>query len=161
MAPGWSGPGTWRTTVSSPLGLYGAIEQFYARQIRLLGDGEVVGWGETFTQDAVFEQDGRLGQDGTRAPRAVWRGRAAIVSAADQARGRQRVVRRYWVGMLTVTSDDAGCVRTGYHGALFNTSRAAGVDLFRSTHGTDLLVRVGDDWLVAHRRIDHDDVHRG
>jgi 3-phenylpropionate/cinnamic acid dioxygenase small subunit len=145
--------------VSSGLALRGAIEQFYARQIQLLGDGEVDRWGETFTPDAVFEQDGRLNQDGTRGPRAVWRGRADIVSAAGQARRDSSVVRRYWVGMVTVSHNDDGSVRTGYYGALFNTD-VAGVDLFRSTHGTDLLVRDGGEWLVAHRRIDHDDVGR-
>jgi hypothetical protein len=145
--------------------LYAEIEQFYAGQIRLLSDGAVRRWAETFTKEAVFEQDGRLGQDGSRAPRAVWRGRADIVAAATAgASGRAQatgVVRRYWVGMLTVGRIDADTLRTGYYGALVNTVPDTGAGLFRSTFGTDVLVRDGVEWLVAHRRIDHDDVDRG
>jgi len=146
--------------VAVPFDVYHEIQEFYARQIHLLGAGDIERWARTFTVDAVFEQNARPDRRFARSAKAVRRGRADIAAAAGGATAQRRdesVVRRYWLGMLTVTAEADGSLRTGYYGALINTLPDAGVDVFLSTHGTDVLVREDDSWQVRHRVIGHDD----
>jgi 3-phenylpropionate/cinnamic acid dioxygenase small subunit len=144
-----------------PYELYQEIQEFYARQIRLLGAGDIERWAMTFTTDAVFEQNARPDRQFARSAKAVRRGRADIAAAASGATAQRRddsVVRRYWLGMLAVMPGPGDALRTRYYGALVNTLPAREVDVFLSTHGTDELVREGATWSVRHRVIGHDDV---
>nr|UUG47312.1 hypothetical protein [Amycolatopsis sp.] len=144
----------------APPDVYHEIQEFYARQIHLLGTGDIESWAETFTVDAVFEQNARPDRQFARSAKPVRRGRADIAAAAGGAAAQRRddsVFRRYWLGMLTVTPEADGTLRTGYYGALINTLPDAEVDVFLSTHGTDVLVREDGSWRVRHRVIGHDD----
>ncbi|WP_234425673.1 nuclear transport factor 2 family protein, partial [Streptomyces kebangsaanensis] len=47
------------------------VQDFYARQMRLLDEGRAEEWAETFTEDGVFEQNVKP---------EPWRGRAEIVA---------------------------------------------------------------------------------
>lgn len=142
-----------------PAEVYSSVQQFYARQIQLLGDGDVERWSQTFTEDALFEQATVPGREFARGAAGERRGRNQIAAAARGAVAQRREegkVRRYWLGMLTVTPADGSSVRTDYYAALVQTDRD-GAGLHLSTTGSDVLVRSGESWQVAYRLNAHDD----
>ncbi|WP_329395840.1 nuclear transport factor 2 family protein [Streptomyces melanogenes] len=141
--------------------LYDEIQRFYARQVRLLGDGDVDRWALTFTEDAVFEQEAPADKVFAGNAPPVRTGRAAIAAAARGAVGERRAdgrVRRYLIGMLTVRPAPDGAVHTRYDAVLVQTPRGGPCELHLSTTGRDELVRRGDGWLVRHRVNSHDSV---
>lgn len=145
--------------ISVDQGLYTQVQQFYARQVQLLGNGDIDRWSETFTEDAVFEQEAERGRvfAGNAPPQR--HGRAVIAAAARGAvRQRQEgnVVRRYWIGMLQVEAATDGSVRTRYRAVLFQTVRGSASAVYLSTTGEDVLIRENGDWRVHHRINSHD-----
>ncbi|MEU9731519.1 nuclear transport factor 2 family protein [Streptomyces sp. NPDC048002] len=133
-------------------GLYQRIQQFYARQMRLLDHGAVQEWADTFTEDGVFDQN----------VAAPLKGRVDI-AAASQKRVDQIVAdgitRRHWLGMLEVDpQDDEGVVRTRYYAVSLATERGAVVPprITASTYAEDTLVPSEGGWLVRYRRVTHD-----
>ncbi|WP_069464251.1 nuclear transport factor 2 family protein, partial [Actinacidiphila rubida] len=91
---------------TAPAALYAEVERFYARQAQLLGEGRLDQWALTFTEDAVFEQEAQAGRVWTGNAPSARRGRAAIVAAARGAVAARReaaAVRRYLIGMLTLS----------------------------------------------------------
>ncbi|MGW5703095.1 MULTISPECIES: SRPBCC family protein [Amycolatopsis] len=132
--------------------LYTSLQAFYARQMRLLDNGEAERWAETFTEDGVFAQNAK--------PRPM-SGRADI--AASMRRGLDRLAatglrRRHWTGMLEVEPLPGGEVRTNYYALVISTPKGGKAELYLSTTCSDLLVRWGNGWLVRHRQVDHDNV---
>ncbi|GGN33536.1 nuclear transport factor 2 family protein [Streptomyces fuscichromogenes] len=132
--------------------LYQHIQQFYARQMQLLDDGEAEKWAETFTEDGVF--------DGNAFDKPAV-GRSAVGTAARRAvdgytaRGIQR---RHWLGMLSVEQRDADEVLVTCYAQVLETPRGGRPELRASTGCRDLLVRDGQGWLVKHRFIHRDDL---
>lgn len=139
--------------------LYDEIQRFYARQVQLLGDGDVDRWALTFHEDSVFEQEAPPDKVFAGAAPPVRRGRAAIAAAARGAVAERRAagrVRRYHIGMLTVRRAADGSVHTRYDALLVQTPPGGRADVHLSTTGRDELVRHGDGWLVRHRVNSHD-----
>jgi 3-phenylpropionate/cinnamic acid dioxygenase small subunit len=132
--------------------LYLRVQQFYARQMQLLDRGAVQEWAATFTEDGVFAANAH--------PEPV-RGRSAIAAAAQAATdqlARDRVVRRHWLGMLTVQPEPDGIVRARCYALVITTPRGGQAGLHVSTFCEDVLVADGDDLLVRDRRISRDDL---
>jgi hypothetical protein len=144
--------------------LYTEVQAFYARQVRLLGEGDLDRWARTFTEDAVFAQEAERDRvfAGNAPPER--RGRAAIVAAARgavAARSQSATVRRYLIGMLTVDpgspgDDGDGSIRTRYCALLLQTGAGAAPEVYLSTTGRDVLVRQGGALRVRHRINSHD-----
>lgn len=132
--------------------LFQQIQQFYARQMRLLDTGAAEEWADTFTEDGVFHQN--VAEPLT--------GRATIAVASrkrvDQLAG-DGITRRHWLGMLEVDpQDDHGVVRTRYYALSMATGPDAGArpQITASTVAEDTLVRHAGGWLVRHRLVTHD-----
>ncbi|MEV4510288.1 nuclear transport factor 2 family protein [Dactylosporangium sp. NPDC049525] len=138
-----------------------SLDAFYVRQLHLLNAGEVDAWAATFTGEAVFTQVAPGGRTFAGGAPAQRRGREAIAGALRAAVAKRagiRVVRRYWLGMLTAEPAPDGALRTRF--AAFNVETPAGGRpvIHNSTTGEDLLVPAPGGWLVATRRITHDAV---
>lgn len=164
MAPEATGPAP-----GVPAALYAEVERFYAWQAQLLGEGRLDRWALTFTEDAVFEQQAQAGRVWTGNAPSQRRGRAAIVAAARGAVAARReaaAVRRYLIGMLTlspVTGAGTGIhtVRTRYRAVLLQTPEGGAPEVYLSTTGRDVLVRQDGDWRVRHRINSHDNAPAG
>ncbi|MFG2041504.1 nuclear transport factor 2 family protein [Dactylosporangium sp. NPDC048998] len=131
------------------------LEEFYVRQLRLLDDGAVEEWADTFTAGAVFTQHAPAGRTFAGGAPAVRSGRVAIAAALRAAvakRAGSRVTRRYWLGMLR--ADGAG--RTRWLAFNIETPVGGRPVLHNSTGGEDLLVPAGDSWRVHRRTVVHD-----
>jgi bifunctional aromatase (cyclase/dehydratase) len=129
---------------------YHQVQQFYARQMRLLDSGEAEQWADTFTEDGVFHQN---------VDPAPLEGRPAIAVAA-----RRRIetiksddlTRRHWLGMLETDEQPDGTVRTRYYAMAMATPQGGRLEVYVSTVSEDVLVRTQDGWLVKHRYVVHD-----
>jgi hypothetical protein len=144
-------PTTAPVTVSDDL--YARLQHFYARHMQLLDDGDATGWASAFTDDGSF------GQDTRPEPR---RGREVIAERMRLNTARlaeQKLVRRHWVGNLTVTPVPDGTLRTRYYALVVDTPPGGPAALRLSTVCDDVLVP-GDDggWQVKSRYISHDGV---
>ncbi|EDY42535.1 SRPBCC family protein [Streptomyces sp. SPB074] len=127
---------------------YASIQQFYARQTRLLDEGDGAGWAGTFTDDGVFDQS---------AFTEPVRGRASIASAVRKRPAPPPgTVRRHWLGLPAAWRFPDGSVRTGYDALVVSTPAGAAPVLRLSTTCGDVLVADGDSWLVRHRYVGHD-----
>jgi 3-phenylpropionate/cinnamic acid dioxygenase small subunit len=140
--------------MSAPVAdLYQEVQQFYADQMRLLDDGAVAEWAQTFTEDGVFAANAH--------PEPI-RGRVAIEAgarAAAEELARTGVRRRHWLGMVSVRpgTDDSSLAVDSY-ALVIATPRDGKPTLHASTSCVDDLVRDGDGWLVRHRRVTRDDL---
>jgi hypothetical protein len=130
--------------------MYVQIQQFYARQMRLLDTGAAEDWAETFTEEGVFEE--------TTKPDALY-GRAAIAASArarvDQVAG-DGLIRRHWLGMLDVEPASDGSVHTHYYALAMATPRGGRLDVYVSTECGDELVFLDGQWRVRRRWVRHD-----
>jgi ribosome-associated toxin RatA of RatAB toxin-antitoxin module/3-phenylpropionate/cinnamic acid dioxygenase small subunit len=139
-----------RRAAAEHAGLYHQVQQFYADQMGLLDAGDAENWAKTFTEDGVFAQNVKP---------EPWRGRTEIGTrmraGVDRVTARG-LTRRHWFGMLSVTPQDDGSVRTRYYATVFETPKGGQAKVYLSTTGTDLLVRSAGGWLVAHRLVTHD-----
>jgi 3-phenylpropionate/cinnamic acid dioxygenase small subunit len=132
--------------------LYQRVQQFYARQSHLLDAGDVTAWAATFTEDGVFAANAH--------PEPV-SGRGNIERAARAAADdivRRGLRRRHWLGMVDVTTDDDGTVRSRYYALVFLTPIGGQAALHVSTSGEDILVVAGGELLVRERRVTRDDL---
>ncbi|MEO9322478.1 nuclear transport factor 2 family protein [Nocardioides sp. C4-1] len=145
------------------------LERFYARQSRLIDDGNAVGWAATFTADGVF--------DSPSYPRPA-RGTDELVafargfhdSCVEQATRLRHVVTNVDVVGYDATADPAPDLapdqiadEVEVRAYLQIVATPAGQDsrLVRLTTITDRLVRRADGapgWQVAHRAVRRDDV---
>ncbi|WP_329172293.1 nuclear transport factor 2 family protein [Streptomyces sp. NBC_01477] len=161
--PAGTVPGAVRSPYADGV-LYGEVERFYARQVHLLGEGDLDRWALTFTEDALFEQEAQAGRVWTGNAPSERRGRAAIVAAARGAVAARReaaAVRRYLIGMLDLAPAADGSVRTRYRAVLLQTPRGGTPEVYLSTTGQDVLVRQDGDWRVRHRINSHDNAPAG
>jgi bifunctional aromatase (cyclase/dehydratase) len=130
--------------------LFQQIQQFYARQMRLLDHGAVEEWADTFTEDGVFDQN-------VAGPLT---GRATIAVAAQKRVDQivaEGITRRHWLGMLEVDpQDEQGLVRTRYYAFSMATECGGRPQITASTYAEDSLVRHEGGWLVRYRRVTHD-----
>jgi len=132
--------------------LYPQIEQFYATQMQLLDDGAVQEWADTFTHDGVFEANAH--------PEPA-RGREAIASAAKRTvaeLAEQGLVRRHWIGMLSVRPNDDGSVGARSYAVVLQTPKGGQAAIRFSTVCEDVLVRRDGGWQVLDRRVSRDDL---
>ncbi|MBD0838363.1 nuclear transport factor 2 family protein [Streptomyces sp. TRM68416] len=130
--------------------LFQDVQQFYARQMRLLDQGAVEEWADTFTEDGVFDQNVAEPLTG-RVDIAV-----ASRKRVDQLVA-EGITRRHWLGMLEVDpQDEQGVVRTRYYAFSMATERGGRPRITASTYAEDTLVRHEGTWLVRYRRVIHD-----
>ncbi|MEU9155344.1 nuclear transport factor 2 family protein [Streptomyces sp. NPDC048417] len=128
------------------------VEQFYAQQMFLLDSGQAEAWAETFTPEGVFAAN---------AHPEPFVGRAAIASGARQAAdayAAQGVQRRHWLGMVAVERRDEDRVLARSYALVIETPRGGSPAIRASTLCEDILVREGEGWLVADRRVTRDDL---
>ncbi len=131
------------------------VERFYARQSRLIDEGDAEGWAATFTADGVFDspsypQPAR----GTDELVAFARGfHDSCVASATRM--------RHVVTTVDPVGDDGplGDAEITVHAYLQIVATPQGQDstLVRLTSLTDRLVRHDGGWLVAHRQVRRDD----
>ncbi|MCX4766674.1 nuclear transport factor 2 family protein [Streptomyces sp. NBC_01275] len=127
---------------------YASLQQFYARQMRLLDEGEGQAWADTFTEDGVFDQSTFT---------EPVRGRAAIAAAVrDRPGPPPGTVRRHWLGLPAAWRFPDGSVRSGYDALVVTTAAGGAPGIRLSTSCQDVLVADGDGWLVRHRYVGHD-----
>ncbi|WP_336605628.1 nuclear transport factor 2 family protein [Streptomyces sp. BA2] len=134
-----------------PAELYVQVQQFYARQMGLIDDGRPDEWAETFTEDGVFQEASRLSEP--------LRGRDAIRASSRARKKRldeEKVDFRHWLGMLDVTREDDGSLRTRAYALAMRTPRGGALDIFASVICHDHLVNVNGSWQVRHRDLHHD-----
>ncbi|MFI6442586.1 SRPBCC family protein [Streptomyces sp. NPDC050759] len=129
---------------------YQQIQQFYARQMQMLDDGDGHGWAQTFTEDGVFAQNVKPDP---------WKGRDQIGArmSAGLARVAERgLTRRHWFGMVAAAPAENGTVKTRYYATVYETPKGGKASLYLSTLGEDVLVQQDGHWLVRHRWVAHD-----
>ncbi|MFC4908385.1 SgcJ/EcaC family oxidoreductase [Actinomadura gamaensis] len=125
------------------MSLYARVQDFYARQMRLLDEGKAEEFAETFTEDGVFAQttsDPRHGRDAIA---------IAFRKAIDRRDGPRR---RHWLGMLSVDEEADGTIRTRYYALVIEGRR-----LHLSTSAEDELIDREGALLVRSRTVSHDD----
>ncbi|GGX79967.1 nuclear transport factor 2 family protein [Streptomyces minutiscleroticus] len=135
---------------STPELLRASVEQFYARHMQLLDDGDAEAWAETFTEDGLFALPGR--------PEPT-RGRAALAEGARRAhteRLASHETHRHWHGMLDIRPQDDGSVHVRCYALVVATPRGGEPRLHRSCVCRDVLVPAGSQWQVRSRRVTRD-----
>jgi SnoaL-like domain len=135
-----------------PDSLYLGIQHFYSRQMHALDAGEADAWAATFTEDGEFAANAHA---------EPTRGRAALAAAARAncaELARQNVVRRHWLGMLTVRPLADEKVHARCYALVIATPKAGKPELAFSTLCEDTLVREGETWLVQQRTVTRDDL---
>lgn len=133
------------------------IERFYARQSRLIDDGDAAGWAATFTADGVFDSPS-YPQPARGTDELTAFARGFHDSCVEQATRLRHVVTG-----IDVIGDDATADEVEVRAYLQIVATPAGHDsrLVRLTTITDRLVRRADSatgWQVAHRAVRRDDV---
>jgi len=134
--------------------LYEEVQQFYARQMRHLDEGEVAQWALTFTEDGVFAAN---------AHPEPFRGREAIESGARKTFEQltaDGVQRRHWLGMLDVEEQADGRVLAHTYALILSTPRGGQAAVHLSTSCHDVLVRTGAALQVSNRQVYRDDLPR-
>jgi 3-phenylpropionate/cinnamic acid dioxygenase small subunit len=137
------------TTLADPA-LYTEINDFYARHMRLVDEGRVEEWGETFTHDATISNNAN--------PRPA-HGRDAIVAVIRRAHAElteRGVQHRHWMGMTTVEPLDERTVRATSYALLLAVGADRPPVIDRSTCCVDEIVRVEGAWQISKRRVHHD-----
>jgi 3-phenylpropionate/cinnamic acid dioxygenase small subunit len=132
---------------------YGEIAQFYARQMRLLDEGDAEGWALTFADDGVFRSPAR--------PAPVT-GRANIrdgARATVEDLAARKIVRRHWMGMLEVERQPDGSAHALSYAQVIETPRGGQPALRMTSTCADILVREDGRWVVRDRTITRDDLH--
>jgi hypothetical protein len=128
------------------------VQDFYARQMRLLDDGLTDEWAATFTEDGVF--------DASAQPEPV-RTRAAIAAGAGQVSAHlasQGLARRHWLGMVTAQPQPDGSIRAQCYALVIMTPKGGQPFIGSSSSCEDILVREDGDWKVQWRKVVRDDL---
>lgn len=133
----------------APVEVYVRVQQFYARQMALLDDGDVEEWAATFCADAVFAETGMP---------APLRGSVAIRDAVRPEVDKLAAAGidfRHRFGMLDVVPSPDG-VRTRFSTLALATPRGGPIAVRGNVVGRDHLVPDGASWLVRHRHLRYD-----
>jgi hypothetical protein len=128
------------------------IQNFYAGQMQALDAGAAQAWAATFTDDGVFAASGHPEPTRGRAALAA----AALATSTDLAA--QRIVRRHWLGMLTVLARPDDTVYARSYALVIATPKGGKPGLAFSTLCEDVLVRAAGGWLVRERVVTRDDL---
>jgi len=128
--------------------LYVEVQQFYARQMRMLDSLQLVGYTETFTEDAVVEHV-------ARGERAV--GREQMLAGMRAALPRYAgVAVRHWFDKLLLEPQGEDTVRVSYY-TLVTRTDADGRVVFEPTFTVeDVLVRRDGELFTKVRSIVRD-----
>lgn len=130
--------------------VYIEIARFYARQMRLLDEGDADGWAQTFARDGVFRSPMRsepiIGRAGIR---------DAARATVDDLSARQ-IVRRHWIGMLEVAPRPDGSAYAHSYSQVIETPRGGQPALRMLTTCADVLVCEGGRWVVQDRTVTRD-----
>jgi len=135
----------------SSTAVYQEIQNFYARQMRLLDEGDTQAWAETFESDGVFDANGL--------PEPV-RGRENIQSSARKAwetLTAEGIQRRHWIGMLEVGEHADGTLLARSYALVLVTKRDDQTAIQTSTTCEDVLIRAGETVQVRYRTVRRDD----
>ncbi|MGJ5756576.1 SnoaL-like protein [Streptomyces puniciscabiei] len=136
----------------SSVELYQQVQQFYARQMQLLDNGEVDAWMHTFTEDGVFA---------TNAQPEPTVGREAIGAGARQAMDHfaaQGVQRRHLLGTVAVTGQQGTTVTARSYVLLMETPRGGRTTILCSATCEDVLELGPDGPAVRRREVSRDDL---
>lgn len=138
------------TTALADAGLYTEIQNFYAHHMRLVDEGRVEEWGDTFAVDATISNNAN--------PRPA-HGREAIVAVIRRAHAElveRGVQHRHWMGMLSVEPLGEDTVRATSYALLMAVGKGAAPLIDRSTCCVDEIARVDGEWQITVRRVHHD-----
>ena len=147
-------PAPIKSTSSTDTELYQEIQHFYGRQMRLLDEGRVEEWADSFTEDGVFSAN---------AHPAPQNGRAEIVEGARRAArmlSEQKVQRRHWLGMLEVREQADGTLTAHTYALVVNTPQGGKPAVEFSTSCDDVLTREDGTLRVRSRQVYRDDLPR-
>ncbi|WP_134768257.1 nuclear transport factor 2 family protein [Nocardioides sp. 1609] len=129
-----------------------AAQRLYARQSRLIDEGDAAGWAATFTADGVF--------DSPSYPEPS-RGAAALTAFArafhDSCVATRTHLRHVVTNVDVEASERDDEVVAHAYLQIVATPEDQDSRLVRLTTLTDRLARHGDGWLVAHRLVRRDD----
>ncbi|MET8976876.1 nuclear transport factor 2 family protein [Streptomyces sp. NPDC004539] len=135
----------------APAEVCSRIDQFYARQMQALDDGDIAAWVDTFTDDGVFVSNGL--------PDPV-EGRSGLTALGGEAVARldaKGAIRRHFVFNVIVEPLADGVLRTTCYVPVFDTVDGV-TQLTTSTVMRDELVGSRDGLLVRHRTVTRDDL---
>ncbi|MGW4568540.1 nuclear transport factor 2 family protein [Streptomyces sp. NPDC004561] len=136
----------------SSVELYQQVQQFYARQMQLLDDGEVDAWMHTFTEEAVFAANAQ--PEPTVGREAIGAGaRKAIDHFAAQG-----IQRRHWLGMVSVTGQEGTTVTVRSYVLLIETPRGGQATILCTATCEDVLELGPDGPAVRRRDVSRDDL---
>ncbi|MFG3101179.1 FAD-dependent monooxygenase [Streptomyces sp. NPDC048182] len=131
-------------------GLYVAVQSFYARQMRLLDEGDPDGFARTFTEDGVLSLAGTEVELHGR--EAIAKGQRAEAEQAGAGRP------RHWFGMLTARTGPGGEIHTRYLATIGVTRPGDPHELQPAASVDDVLVRAPGGLLTRSRTVTRDDV---
>ncbi|MGA5127601.1 nuclear transport factor 2 family protein [Streptomyces pseudogriseolus] len=132
--------------------LYAQVQEFYAHQMRILDAHDAERWALTFTEDAVLELPA------LPEPVRALDGLARYVRAGAERQRRAGGRLDHWVGMLDVRPQPDGTLRTRCSALVYVTPGGESPKGLRVCVMEDVLVRTGDEWRTAHRRVTRDDL---
>jgi uncharacterized protein (TIGR02246 family) len=126
------------------------VTRLYARQSRLIDEGDAAGWAATFTPDGEFSSPSYP---------EPYVGTAALTAFAERYAEGQRggTVSRHVVTNVDVLPGEGDALTVHAYLQIVATPRGEDSRLVRMTTLTDRLVPAGDAWLVAHRQVRRDD----
>lgn len=138
--------------VEVPDEVVAALTRLYARQSRLIDEGDATGWAATFTPDGSF--------DSPSYPAPV-RGTTALVAFAadfrDSCAATRTRLRHVVTNVDVLPGADADRARAHAYLQIVATPEGAESRLVRLTVLTDDLVRTDGAWRVVHRQVRRDD----
>ncbi|WP_306364983.1 nuclear transport factor 2 family protein [Nocardia sp. CC227C] len=139
------------TTAATPE-LYLEIQQFFARQMRMLDGRNLTGYAETFTEDAIFRHSPN------RAPAHT---RAGILRDLEEIHAqltKEPQQRRHMFTMIDIEPRTDGTVAATSYALIVTTRPGGRPDMVRSCVVNDVLVRQDGRLLTRSRLVDHDGV---
>lgn len=132
-------------------GLYGEVQQFYARQMQLLDARKLEAYADTFTEDAEFAHTPN---------REPARTRAGITHDLYEFHKRfddDPVQRRHWFNMIDLEPQEDGSIISTCYALVITTRPGGKPEIAPSCVVHDVLVRDGDGLLMTRsRRVEHD-----
>lgn len=138
------------TTLPTHAELYAEVQQFYARQMRLLDARKLEAYAATFTEDAVF---------GHTPGREPARTRAGIIKDLYEVHKRfenDPQQRRHMFTMMDIEPRDDGSIRSTCYALVLTTRPQGSPELVRSCVVHDVLVRENGTLLNRSRHVEHD-----
>jgi actinorhodin biosynthesis protein ActVIA len=137
------------TSTESLTGLYAEVQQFYARQMRLMDERDFEAFAQTFSEDAEF----------SHSPGQLTRTRAGIVEELILFHKRfddDPVIRRHWFNMIVLDPRADGSVASSFYAYVVNVRPGGEQQIGPSCVVKDVLVRIDGRLLNASRHVTQD-----